>query len=139
MGWLTTTASVKHIIWTRMVPIIFWARSSGQGSISISIRNATALIQWVTGANQHALIVNRTNEVTGANGSKQPVPKSVPSSYGFCGCGPEGSVFSFDNPFNGDTIQAQRSARSVALGPDSDEKMEIDCERHGAAIANANG
>ena len=60
----------------------------------------------MTGANQHALIVNRTNEVTDANGSKQPVPKSVSSSYGILRVrSGGGSVFSFDNPFNlmGDT------------------------------------
>jgi len=56
----------------------------------------------VTGANQQVLIANRRNEVTGANGSRQPVPKSVPRSCGILRVrSGGGGVFSFDNPFNG--------------------------------------
>jgi adenylate cyclase len=57
----------------------------------------------VTGANQQVLIANRRNEVTGANGSRQPVPKSVPRSCGILRVrSGGGGVFSFDNPFKRD-------------------------------------
>jgi hypothetical protein len=62
------------------------------------------------GANQHELIVNRTHEVTsatGANGFKQPLSKSAPSSFGVLSmhCG-WGSVFLLTTLLRGDPIFA---------------------------------